>query len=205
MASRTCYHLLYLLHWNSHFPQHVLKTSREIHVVKAVSKEQPPLKVTEENKPIISSALHIKVAKCFKFCIYQIFFLISYPIELRPCFTMLCAQTHQMPPCPRVANAETNDIKVCLQLTNLQENLELVPLVSMQVQRCCYFLEEKNQHGYFYFIEQVFYKLFLLCRSGIAIYLTQTHIHCHTPSSVNGLGFYAHGTFFSKGDVSLVL
>lgn len=46
---------------------------------------------------------------------------------------MLCAQTHQMPPCPRVANAETNDIKVCLQLTNLQEKLELVPLVSMQV------------------------------------------------------------------------
>lgn len=28
VALRTCYHLLYLLHWNSHFPQYVLKTSR---------------------------------------------------------------------------------------------------------------------------------------------------------------------------------
>lgn len=71
MALRTCHHLLYLLHWNSHFPQYVLKTSREVHVVKAGSKEQPPRKVTEENEPIISSGVRIlKVAKCFKFYIY---------------------------------------------------------------------------------------------------------------------------------------
>lgn len=71
MALRTCYHLLYLLHWNSPSPQYALKTSREVHVVKTVSKEQPPLKVDEENEPVISSGLHIlKVAKCFKLHIY---------------------------------------------------------------------------------------------------------------------------------------
>lgn len=32
MALRTCYHLLYLLHWSSHFPPSVLKTSRKIQV-----------------------------------------------------------------------------------------------------------------------------------------------------------------------------
>lgn len=144
MALRTCYHLLYLLHWNSNFPRYVLKTSREIHVVKAVSKEQPPLKVTEENKPIISSGLHIKVAKCFKFCIYQIFFPYQLSNRIKAVLYSVVCSNPQMPPCPRVANAETNDIKVCLQLANLQENFELVPLVSMQVQRCCYFLEEKN-------------------------------------------------------------
>lgn len=82
--------------------------------------------------------------------------------------------------------------------------MELVPLVSMQNVEMLLFFGRKKQNGLFYFIEQVFYNLFLLCHSGVAIYLTQTHIHCHTPSSVNGLGFYAHGTLFSKGDVSLV-
>lgn len=37
MALRICYHLLYLLHWNSHFPQYILQTSREILVVNPCS------------------------------------------------------------------------------------------------------------------------------------------------------------------------